>query len=156
MMAKGMMRSADQRGVALIITLLVTAIIVSVLAEIVFSVHMDTTATAGYVDYENASLMARDGVAIAGRLSRDINDAGYTYFDGATTNESVFRNDRGVLDVGLSDEYGRLSLNAIVYKNGGINEKYYNMYTRLLRELDLLASLAETLADWIDADDSPR
>ncbi len=155
-MVKTHERGLGQRGVALIITLLVTAIIVSVLAEIVLSVHMDTTATAGYIDYDNASFMAGDGLGLAGKITRDMNEAGYTYFNGKTYLDNTFENKRGRLEIRLFDESGRLSLNSIVYKNGGLNEEYYGMYVRLLSALDLPVSLAETLADWIDSDDSPR
>ncbi len=148
-------RQRGEQGFALIITLLVTAIIVSVLGEIVFSVHMDTTATAGYIDYKNAGIMAADGLPVAVAFSREINEAGYTYLEKEGGLRS-FRNDRGALDVRLTDESGRVSLNAIVFKNGEINQDYYDMYIRLLDELDLPPSLAGTLADWIDADDSPR
>ncbi len=146
-----------QRGVALIVTLLITAVVVSILAEIVFSVHMDSSATAGYRDYENASLLARDGVGVARLMTRRINEKGYTYFDGGRTwQKDMFESGGGVLEVRLADESGRLPLNAIVYKNGKINEEFYDMYVRLLDELGLPLSLADTLADWIDADDSPR
>jgi len=147
-----------ERGFALIITLLVTAIIVSVLAEIVFSVHMDTMSTGSYIDYQETSTMARDGIAVARKISRDINDAEYTYL-GDNKGVTLFNDiDKvaGRLEVELSDESGRVSINSIVYKNGEINQEYYDMYVRLLEELNLPVSLAETLADWIDSDDSAR
>ncbi|MFQ5480235.1 MAG: type II secretion system minor pseudopilin GspK [Thermodesulfobacteriota bacterium] len=144
-----------EQGFALIITLLVTAIIVSLLGEIVFSVHMDTTAAAGYIDYENAGIMAGDGLPVAVAFSREINEAGYTYL-GEDKGVRSLKNERGELNVRLFDESGRLSLNAIVFKNGEINQDYYDMYIRLLGELGLPASLAGSLADWIDSDDSAR
>jgi len=157
-MARQGQRQRGERGFALIITLLVTAIIVSILAEIVFSVHMDTTSTGSYINYQNASLIAADGLGAAKKMSMDINEAGYTYID-ATNGIKAFTDidGRGAnLDIELFDESGLLSLNAIVYKNGEINKDYYDMYVRLLDVLGLPASLAETLADWIDSDDSAR
>ncbi len=154
-MARERQRHRNERGFALIITLLVTAIIVSVLAEIVFSVHMDTTSTGSYIDYQNASFMARDGLGVARKMSTDINAAGYTYL-GGDNGRKIFDNNGGLLGVQLFDESGKLSLNAIVYKNGEINKEYYDMYVRLLEELDLPVSLADTLSDWIDSDDSAR
>ncbi len=156
MLRKMLRGRSGEKGVALIITLLVTAVIVSILAEIVFSVQMDTTASAGYMDYEKASAMTRDGVGLARLISRGINAGGYTYFGGETHHRETIKSGSGLLDIDLADESGRLALNAIVYKNGKINEEYYSMYVRLLDELGLPASLADTLADWIDADDSPR
>ncbi|MFQ5427886.1 MAG: type II secretion system minor pseudopilin GspK [Thermodesulfobacteriota bacterium] len=154
-MTRLLRRPGGERGFALIITLLVTAIIVSVLGEIVFSVHMDSTATGGHIDFQNAGFMARDGLPIAVVISRDINSAGYTFIAEDKATES-FKNKRGDLAVRLSDESGRLSINAIVFKNGEINQGFYDMYIRLLDELDLPVSLAGTLADWIDSDDSMR
>ncbi len=147
-----------EKGFALIITLLVTAIIVSVLAEIVFSVHMDTASTGSYIDYQTASFIARDGISVGRKLALDINEDGYTYLDeddGPEVFDDLDSNG-GRLDVKLSDESGRLSLNAIVYKNGEINKVYYDMYVRLLQELGLSATLADTLADWIDSNDTAR
>jgi len=156
--ARAPLRLRGERGFALIITLLVTAIIVSVLAEIVFSVHLDTMSTGSFIDYQNASFLARDGLSVAKKFALDINEPGYTYVDDKM-GLRLFKNidDKGSsLVVKLSDESGLLSLNAIVYKNGEINKVYYDMYVRLLKELDLPASLAETLADWIDSNDSAR
>ncbi len=152
----GFLRSqGGERGFALIVTLLVTAIIVSVLGEIVFSVHMDSNATAGYIDFQNAGLMARDGLSIAVKTAEDINKAGYTYI-GEDKGRMSFESERGRLEVRLSDESGRLSPNVIIFKNGEINRDYYDMYGLLLQNMNLPEALAGSLADWIDADETVR
>ena len=56
----------------------------------------------------------------------------------------------------ITDAHGRLNLNNLRRDNGVIDEQALTAYRRLLANLGLGEELAETLADWLDADDSPR
>lgn len=56
----------------------------------------------------------------------------------------------------ITDAHGRLNLNNLRRDNGVIDEQALTAYRRLLANVGLGEELAETLADWLDADDSPR
>ncbi len=56
----------------------------------------------------------------------------------------------------IEDLQGRLNLNNLRRNDGAIDEQALSAYQRLLGLLGLPEALADTLADWLDADDSPR
>lgn len=56
----------------------------------------------------------------------------------------------------ISDVQGRFNLNNLRRENGVIDAQAYDAYLRLLAVLGLPPALADTLADWLDADDSRR
>lgn len=56
----------------------------------------------------------------------------------------------------IEDLQGRFNLNSLRLSNGMIDERALAAYQRLLALLGLPEALADTLADWLDANDSPR
>ena len=56
----------------------------------------------------------------------------------------------------IEDAQGRLNLNDLRRDDGSIDESALEAYRRLLSSLGLSPDLADPLADWLDADDSPR
>lgn len=56
----------------------------------------------------------------------------------------------------VDDSQGRFNLNNLRRDNGVIDEQALTAYRRLLANLGLGEELADSLADWLDADDSPR
>ena len=55
--------TGDNRGFALVITLIVTALLVALVTEFIAEVYVDTTARQSYVDAQKAGLLAESGVA---------------------------------------------------------------------------------------------
>jgi general secretion pathway protein K len=140
---------------ALVITLLITAILVAVITEIIYSVHVHTSMTGFYKDSQNASLSAEGGVELA--------SVGIPFLVSsdplALTREDksqVFTEGDGTLIITVEDERGKISLNSIAFSNGETNEVFYDIYTNLLYNLGLDVTLADTAADWIDFNDEPR
>lgn len=56
----------------------------------------------------------------------------------------------------ILDLQGRFNLNNLWREGGVIDEQAFAAYQRLLAQLGLSSALADTLADWLDADSSPR
>lgn len=56
----------------------------------------------------------------------------------------------------IEDLQGRFNLNNLRRPDGTIDEQAHTALRRLLSTLSLPEELADTLADWLDADDSPR
>lgn len=145
-----------QKGFVLIITLLVTALLVAVLTEIVFAVHVQTSTAASYRDAQRAALLAAGGVELAAAvLKQSGSGLNYTTFEGISTTQ-VLSDDDGFVTIRVEDEHGKVDLNSVVYNNGKSNPTYYAIFTRLAEGLDLDGALADTLSDWIDMDDDPR
>lgn len=147
---------ASQKGLALIITLLITALLVTVIVEIVYAVHIHISMTSSYRDLQRASPLAEGGVELAGMGLDDImRGKTYTYLKEEDTGR-IFADGDKVLSLRVEDEQGKISLNTIVYKNGETNAEYYGAYLRLLENLKLENGLVDAVADWIDINDEPR
>lgn len=56
----------------------------------------------------------------------------------------------------IEDLQGRFNLNNLRRNDGSIDEAALTAYRRLLASLGMPEMLADTLADWLDADDNPR
>ncbi|MBI5232992.1 MAG: type II secretion system minor pseudopilin GspK [Deltaproteobacteria bacterium] len=154
MMRKGH-PNLSEKGMALVVTLLVTAVLVVLITEIVYAVHNYTSMTALFVDSQKASLLAsgaveREVISLSA-LTRDMK---YTYLtEEAMKKESA---EEGVrIGIALEDEQGKISLNSLVSKEGKLNQPGYDMYQRFLSSLGLDKDLADAVVDWIDADGSP-
>ncbi|MCK5237588.1 MAG: general secretion pathway protein GspK, partial [Deltaproteobacteria bacterium] len=147
----------NEQGVALILTLMVTALLVAVITEVIYTVHLNTTTTELHKGSQEASLGAEGGVELALTfLTEETTRNGYTAFQSEEASHMVIPDASGVLILDAEDEQGKVPINNIVGPNGVKNEWYYDIYIRLLENLDLDESLAETLADWIDTNEFSR
>ncbi len=68
----------------------------------------------------------------------------------------MFDEERGSLRITIEEENGKLNLNLIALPNGQFNEEYKGIGQRLLTRFKLPSDLLESLADWIDSDDTPH
>jgi general secretion pathway protein K len=147
-------RLNNESGMALVITLMITALLVVVITEIAYAVHVHQSLSAIYEDAQDAGLLAEGGVNLGEAVIKEMTEDSYTRLDEEETH--VVPLEEKIVTLRAIDEEARVSVNAIIYKNGETNEKFYQIYARLLKILDLDPALADTLADWIDPDDEPR
>lgn len=146
-----------QKGFALIITLIVTALLVAVTSEFIHDVFVETSLRQSYADAQQASLAAQSGTQVAVKLLRSsLGTRAYTSLLDAWATPQKLDDERGSLTVTILEESGKLDLNSIVFPNGTLNQPYYDILLRLLDRYELSAELADKLADWVDADDTPR
>lgn len=146
-----------QKGFALIITLIVTALLIAVTSEFIHDVFVETTLRQSYADAQQASLAAASGADVAIKLLHTALAAkGYTSLLDPWATPQKLDDERGALTVTIQEESGKLDLNSVVYPNGTLNEAYYDIFQRLLDKLQLSAELADKLADWIDTNDTLR
>jgi general secretion pathway protein K len=66
------------------------------------------------------------------------------------------RHEGGEISGRIDDLQGRFNLNNLRRESGVVDEQALAAYRRLLAALGLSDALADTLADWLDADDSRR
>src|SRR5574340_1237964 len=147
---------SSEKGMALIMTLLITAILVAVITEIVYTVHTHAMITESFKDGERAAMLAEGGVKLATMgINEMMRGKSYTFFGPDDAKQIVPEGD-GVLTLLIEDEEGKFPVNAIVFANGETNSDKYAAYSRLLDGQGLPVELADTLADWIDINDEPR
>jgi general secretion pathway protein K len=152
------------RGFALVITLIVTALLVALVTEFIAEVYVDTTSKQSYVDGQKAGLMAESGVSGAiAMLQFSLSKKNYTSLHDFWAKPIDLPEEQGSLRVIVEDENARLSLNHISGANGVfISEtdpsgSYYGSAKRFFTKMNLPASdLCDAIADWIDDNDIPK
>lgn len=146
----------SRRGAALVLVLLLTALMATVLIEIVFTVHVHTASAGSYKDGQRAAMLVEGGVELASaNIARIIREKPYTYYRPEDASVVIPEGD-GVLSLNAEDEQAKFNLNTVVYPNGETNQEAFDAYARLLGALELKPELADTLADWIDPNDTAR
>lgn len=149
----------NERGFALVLTLIVTALLVALTAEFINEVYVDTSARQNFVDGQQASLMADSGMT-AGRtvLQYALGKQDYSALADLDRLARLLRiaDEKGALQVTIEEESGKLNINAIVNGDGTLNHTYYDIAERLFRKLGLQPELLDALADWIDKNDEPQ
>ena len=162
----------NNRGIALLLTLAVTAIVVTATLEIHRKVRSAVVATAASRDRLALSQMAASGIHIAeALLVRDkmVSQADSIQEDWANPEkisellqEMPF--EEGKLTVAIEDEMGKLQINALVSSSGGRSmvepqrmlwERLLNAYIPKHEEYTELepATIIEALKDWMDSGD---
>ena len=148
-----------QQGVALLMAILIVALVV------IISVHMITqrqlqiyrTANLFFRDQANQYSLAVEawGLSVLYQDFERDKKAGQfidSYQDVWNTALFDFEVDQVTLDGTIFDLQGRFNLNNLV-KGGKVQTQWLDSYKRLLTALDLPVSLAESLLDWLDANE---
>ncbi len=143
----------NERGFALVITLIITALLVALSAEFVDEVFVDTSSRANYVDGQQASLMASSGLtATIKALQFFQGQKQYTAqvdLDNLAKMLSI-EDEKGNIQVTIIDESGKLNINALT------NDIFRPIAERLFRKLGLDPDMVDAIADWIGTNEVPR
>lgn len=157
--------SKRQRGVALVMAVLIVALATMLAAEVGFKGYMDQRRTVNAFSLDQSFEIALGGEAWASdALRRDKKQSPKT--DDFTEEWATPIPPIPLEDVGgefegqLEDLTGRFNLNSLVtFDNGGVgkvDQKAVERLQRLLELLELEPKWANIIADWIDSDDNPN
>lgn len=151
------MRVQEEKGFALVLTLVITALLVAISAEFIHGVYVETSLHRNYLDTQQASLLAEGGVsggvALLQRMKASGGDKALLEIIAKPLD---LADEKGSVSVTIEEEDGKLNLNAVTLPTGIDNEFYARVERRLFKQLGLPATLHDTLADWVDGDDEPR
>lgn len=141
----------DERGFALVITLIITALLVALAAEFVDEVYVDTSLSHNFVAGQQASILAASGVEGNVRLLQLTQEKqSYTSLLDNWAKPLKIEDEQGSLLVTIEEESGKLNLNCMLTQ-----PTMPEMVTRLFKNLGLSSDLVVTLHDWIDEGDDP-
>lgn len=159
------MRKADERGVALLLALLVLTLLVALILEFDAEARREYREAAAFRDNFKASMLTRAAVQAARAvLQQDFLRDKQTgeKFDAPTDLWAMpiknYAIGDGFLSAQIQDERGKLNLNDfIAAANDPIQFKTKTERVRRLFELlQLNPDLVDALIDWTDQDDNPR
>ncbi len=147
----------NEKGFALIITLVVSALLVALVAEFVNEVYVDTSSRQNFVDAQQASLLAESGIAGGIKLLQfTMASQGFTSLLDPWAKPLKLDDEQGSIEVTIEDEAAKINLNSIAGSNGNFIDAYYPIATRFLKKAGLSPDLCDGIADWVDTNDEPK
>ena len=146
----------NQRGSALIITLLIITLLVSITVEFAYEVFVGTSALSNWRSAQKASLTAKSGQALSAQYIKDIAKLPYTRISEISLPVTKDFGDGTALTVNIVDENSKFNINSIIFQNGLTDEKALASLKKLFEHLNIRPSIALAIADWIDPDLEPR
>jgi general secretion pathway protein K len=159
------MLKADERGVALLLALLVLTILTALILEFDAEARREYRAAAAFRDDYKAGMLTRAAVQAARAvLLQDLMRERMTgqKFDGPTDIWAMpiknFAIGDGFLTAQIQDETGKFNLNNLASTSGGDIEQKKKV-TRAKRLFELLRvnpNLVDALIDWMDQDEVPQ
>lgn len=150
-----------ERGVALIMVLLALALVVMLAAGMTRQLNIRVFKAGHYLAQQQGYSIALGAEAFARRiLTRDFEDdkddsAMVDSLDEVWASNSAILplDENGVVEVQIDDLGGRFNLNDLVTASGQVDTLAKDRFARLLQALGINGISADTLVDWIDAND---
>lgn len=150
----------DEKGFALVITLLVTALLVALTAEFTTEVFVDTTSRHNFVAGQQAGMLAESGITGGVKLLQlSLNNKSYNSLNDQWAKPIKISDEWGDLLISIEDESGKLNLNQVAPPNGEIEGSFSGAAAlRFFKALKIEGGkeLTDALADWIDINDYPH
>ena len=143
----------NQKGSAIIITVLIVTILVALVVEFAYEVYIDTSALSNWTNAQKASLIAKSGQTLR-----------FKYIDMIKSDnilsEIEFPVERDLgpntqLTIKIEDENAKFNINSLIYQKGTINKQTLASLQKLFEYLNINTKLADTIADWLDSDSEP-
>jgi len=159
------MRKADERGVALLLALLVLTLLVALILEFDAEARREYREAAAFRDNYKASMLTRAAVQAARAvLQQDFFRDKQTgeFFDGPADLWALpiknYALGDGLLSAQLEDERGKLNLNDLAASAGDALQQKTRVQRvkRLFELLQISPDLVDALVDWVDQDDIPQ
>ncbi|HJV33924.1 type II secretion system minor pseudopilin GspK [Geomonas sp.] len=149
----------NERGFALVIALIVTTLLVGLLMEFVDEVVVDASHSHNFVDSQQASILSESGIDAGMKIlqfSALRRTGKYSTLTEMWAKPQTQTTEAGTVTITIEEESGKLDLNSTTFANGKANDFYQLAMGRLLTKLQLSQDLYDSLADWIDNNDTPR
>lgn len=159
------MRKTDERGIALLLSLLALALLTAIVLEFDAEARREYREAAAFRDHVKSGTLTRAAVqAASAALQQDFlrDKRSGERFDGPTDLWALpiknYAIGDGLLSAQIQDERGKLNLNDLVASAGDpIQSKTrIDRIRRLFELLQINPDLVDALIDWLDQDDNPR
>ncbi len=158
------MRRSDERGIALLLTLLVLTLLVALILEFDAEARREYRDAAAFRDNFKATVLARAAVQAArGTLQQDFLKDKQTgqSFDALTDMWAIpivnYAIGDGFLTAQMEDERGKLNLNDLAAGGDPVAKKSkVGRVKRLFELLQINPDLVDAIVDWVDENDVPE
>jgi general secretion pathway protein K len=148
-----------ERGFALVITLVITALLIALLAEFVNEVYVDTSHSHNFVASQQAAILAESGIEGGKQLLKYSAvlrmGQNYSSLTEIWAKPQSYDAGEGTVTISIEEESGKLNLNSAT-NDTGLNNPLTEVAKRLVLNLKLSSDLVDVLMDWVDTNDQPR
>jgi general secretion pathway protein K len=146
-----------RKGFALVLTLVITALMVAVTAELIHQVYVDTSLSRGFRDGQQASLLAESGIEGGKKLLQmSLSGQGYSSLSDKWAQPFKLDDETGSITITAVEESGKICLNDLIESNNEYNTATNERLRRLGKHLKLPDEIWTALADWLDIGDETR
>lgn len=146
-----------ERGFALVITLVVTALLVALATEFIHEVYVATSHRRSFTEAQQASLLADSGIRGGVKLLQEIHKGHeHTSLLDRWARPLAWEDEAGSVTVTIENEEGKFPLNSLVTPAGTTDDWYQGIAMRLFRKTGVSPDLIDGVADWIDVDAEPH
>ncbi len=144
-------KEANNRGIALVVTLLIVAIITAMVVEFAYNVYVSTNNLYNWQNSQKLSLVARSAVRFGSMfILEKIAMDGYTPGLFEISQKTPLDDPGGTTYLRIEDENSKFNLMTLVNENGTLNNGSYASLVRLLQALGLRTDLADRIVYWIN------
>jgi general secretion pathway protein K len=147
---------SDNSGSALIITLLLVTILVSLVVNFVYEVQIDMSTLSNWSYAQKASFIAKSGQNLSKQYISELGSEAYTYERKTELPVEKYFAPNVNLTIIIEDENSKFNVNSIIFERGTTNEKNLESLKKIIEYLNINPNQALIIADWIDPDSEPR
>jgi general secretion pathway protein K len=141
----------SEKGIALVLTLLIVAIITAMVVEFAYTVYVGTNNLYNWQNSQKLSLVARSTVRFgSGLILEKIAMDGYTPGLFEISQKTPIDDPGGTMYMRIEDENSKFNLRTLVNENGTLNNGAYTAFVRMLQALDLQTDVADRIVYWIN------
>jgi general secretion pathway protein K len=160
----------DERGVALLITLLIVTLVAMIVLDLNYLMRVEVHSAANFRDQVRAYYLAKSGVTLVGELlRRDLPELAELKRHLLAGVPQTLPVGEDVVTVRVVDEQGKINLNALVQEPATASPSqrrpgaqtaapprtWIDITQDLFQRLHLDPAIVGAIVDWIDADDLP-
>ena len=142
----------NDRGFALVITLLISALLVALAVELASKVFVETSARQNFVNAQKADFLARSGIDGGTKLlQQSLSQQSFSSYLDPWAKPLEIDDETGHVTVTIEDESAKLNIGQIFGSNGAIvYQRNCDIAQRLFKRLALPVELLDALDDWVD------
>lgn len=146
-----------EKGFALVLTLVVTALMVAVATEMIHQVYVDTSISRGFRDGQQASILAESGITGGTKLLQTaLSGQSYSSLSDKWAKPFRLEDEIGTIEISAVEESGKINLNGLVLPTGDFEPFTQAALKRLGKRLQIPEECWSALADWLSNGDQPR
>ena len=149
----------NQRGIALLLTLVILVLLVTVIVEFDYGTKINLMTAGNFRDGVRATYLAKSGVAAARAALKD--DAIKQGLSDDLTEFwaqplAAFPVGEGFVSIQVTDEAGKINLNKLGDTRSTVQDDTRRTLRRLFILLELDPELVSAIQDWVDSDDTQQ